>query len=285
MTRGVAFVAGRLSGLQAPPSRYPLRAHGKPCLPGREGNGSFQFSLSHSGAYTVGGQWGMENLAKVKILESGEEARWDKFVAAHRFGTIYHTSLWKKIIEDSYGHSSFYLYREDQNGNIKFGLPLFEIKSRITGNRLSCLPCAQECNPLVSDQAEIDYLIRYANELKVKRNCASIELKTSENFPFLLKGFIPSYDKFCTFILNLDPELDEIRKTFHKNIKRVLNKLPQSNLVFEDHESEQAIRQFYQLYVKMRIEKGLLPQPIKFFLFLWKTLAPVHNVKFSHARH
>jgi serine/alanine adding enzyme len=227
----------------------------------------------------------MAKSAEVKVLESGGEARWDKFVASHRFGTIYHTSLWKKIVEDSYEHSPLYLYREDQKGNIEFGLPLFEIRSVLTGNRLACLPCAQECNPLVSNQAEIDVLIEHAKELKSQRNCASIELKTSEDFPFVPAGFRPSYGEFCTYVLDLGPELDEIKKTFHKNITRVIKKLPKNDLIVEDDVSSQAVVRFYRLYLKMRLEKGLLPQPMKFFVCLWNTLAPVRCVKILHARH
>jgi hypothetical protein len=219
----------------------------------------------------------------VKVLLPGEEFRWDDFVDIHKFGTIYHTSYWKKIIEDSYGHFPIYLYQEDEYGDIKCGLPLVEIRSIITGNRLVCLPCLQECNPLVNDQSELDLLIGYAKKLQIQRNCRYIEVRISEGFPFELTGFNPSIDKYFKYILDLGPDFVDIERNFHKNIKRDLKKISQNGLILEDDTSDKAVNKFYKLYAKMRLEKRLLPQPFRFFANMWKNLAPVGRAKILHA--
>ena len=143
-------------------------------------------------------------MSEVRILEPDEIERWDRFVASHELATIYHTFLWRKIIENVYGHQPVYLISEEQDGNITAGLPLFFIKGKITGRRLSSLPCAQCCNPLVSNQKEYDQLIYFIIELIRKDKINYLELKTNESLQLDSRKFGTSVNSYCTYILYLD---------------------------------------------------------------------------------
>ncbi len=111
-------------------------------------------------------------MSQVTVLDKDKLSSWDNFVASHHSGTLYHTSSWRKVIEDVYGHRPCYLTLEDSNGNITAGLPLFIVRSELTGNRISTLPCAQYCDPLLSSQDEykkfIDYVLRLMEKEKHK---------------------------------------------------------------------------------------------------------------------
>lgn len=228
----------------------------------------------------------MRTTPEVKVLTSEKEDRWDRLAASHPLGTIYHTTLWKKTIEEAYTHRPRYLYLEDQEGNIICGLPLFKIESKISANRFVCLPCAQACNPLFSNQAEYEVLIKYAKALQSQLENGYIELKTTEEFLFTTSGFSPLHNQYFTFVLDLEPSLDDIRKTFHKScIQRVLKKTKLSSLVLDVDRSAKSIKEFYRLYAQMRQNYGLLPQPLKFFESIWKNMAPAGYAEVLHARH
>ena len=223
---------------------------------------------------------------KVKILTTEDEGRWDNFVASHRFGTVYHTTMWKRAISEAYGGSPMYLYLEDHEKNIKAGLPLFEIRSRITGNRLTSVPLAQECNPLVSSQEDYEVVISFIEALFSQRDYNYIEMKTNEKFPYTSTGFSPSPDRYLSFILDLEEDLETIVKSFHKNcIQRPLKKISRESLNLQIDSTEVSVRTFYGLYAKMRHKEGLLPQPLKFFECLFNALAPTGHAEIYLARH
>ena len=46
---------------------------------------------------------------QVKIVESSANPDWDLYVQNHQHSNLYHTSGWKKVIEKTYGHKTYYL--------------------------------------------------------------------------------------------------------------------------------------------------------------------------------
>ena len=117
-------------------------------------------------------------MSKVVLIDSVQDPRWDKFVENHTFGCIYHTSMWLKIVRDSYGYRPLCAIIEDDKKNIESGMPLVIVNGKIAGGRLSTLPLAQHCNPLVKNQDVYDMLISYLSNFALKKNLKYIEIKT-----------------------------------------------------------------------------------------------------------
>jgi len=223
---------------------------------------------------------------KIRIIESDEMEMWDKFVFTHKLGSLYHTSLWRELIESVYGHQPLYLIIEDGKGDITAGLPLFLVHDKITGNRLSSVPGAHFCNPLVSTQEMYDRLINFVLDFKEKNNVKYLELKTSSAFPFDNRKFGKAMYGYSTYILNIDPSLETIHSSFHNScVQRAIKKSYKSNIELAVAESVQEVQDFYQLYLKMRKDAGLLPQPYKFFSSMWKIMSPKQHIDILHAKH
>jgi FemAB-related protein (PEP-CTERM system-associated) len=72
-------------------------------------------------------------------LTFAQEAQWDAFVNACPDATFFHLAGWKRVIELSFGHDTYYLYAES-SGKISGVLPLVHIKSRLFGNALISTP-------------------------------------------------------------------------------------------------------------------------------------------------
>jgi len=72
-------------------------------------------------------------------LTLAQEAQWDAFVDACPDATFFHLAGWKEVIEQVFGHNTYYLYAESA-GEIRGILPLVHINSRLFGNALISTP-------------------------------------------------------------------------------------------------------------------------------------------------
>jgi len=68
-----------------------------------------------------------------------DHPRWDAFVQRCPGATFFHRAGWQRIMEDVFGHPTWYLYAESA-GQIQAVLPLAQINSRLFGNTLCSLP-------------------------------------------------------------------------------------------------------------------------------------------------
>lgn len=78
-------------------------------------------------------------IPEVKVLQPGDVAKWDAFVATCPEATFFHRAGWQPVIERAFGHKTWFLYAE-ANGQIQGVLPLAQIKSRLFGHWLGSLP-------------------------------------------------------------------------------------------------------------------------------------------------
>lgn len=72
-------------------------------------------------------------------MAAADAARWDRFVLRCPQATFFHRAGWQRVIEQGFGHRSWFLYAE-LDGQIVGVLPLAQIRSRLFGNSLSSLP-------------------------------------------------------------------------------------------------------------------------------------------------
>jgi hypothetical protein len=227
----------------------------------------------------------VNQLNKVRAIEVSEMPLWDDFVLSHEQGSIYHTSDWRRIIEGVYRHQPLYLVLEDSDHNIKAAMPFFAIKSGSTGRRLASLPCAQACNPLVSNQGEYDLLMEFVIDYIKRQNLKYVELKTNEAFQQDTKRFGKVLNGYSCYTLELDRDMDAIENNLHKScIRRAIRKANKIGLQLIVGETVRDVEIFYGLYLKMRKELGLLPQPYKFFSTMWETLSRSNSIEILHAK-
>src|SRR4028118_1364455 len=76
---------------------------------------------------------------RIRELEDGAAAAWDEFVHATADATFFHLSPWRRVIEQAFGHRTFYAYAE-QDGAIVGVLPLARMRTRLFGDALISAP-------------------------------------------------------------------------------------------------------------------------------------------------
>jgi len=210
----------------------------------------------------------------VKIIDPSADRRWDNFIANDHRGSIYQHSLWKDIVQSTYGYQPFYFVLEDSSGDLCGGMPFFLVKSWLTGIRLVSLSFSDYCDILIRDEEEITTIIKAVIEQSKLLRASMIEVRLKngkENF----KDF--NFSKSACYkdhILPLDEPLDVIRKKMSKGCRADIKSAQKSGITLEFGTTESDMKGFYNLYVVTRKRHGLIPEPYRFFKNVWQYLYP-----------
>jgi FemAB-related protein (PEP-CTERM system-associated) len=139
----------------------------------------------------------------VNELDSASFQRWDAFVETSPEATFFHRARWKTIIEQIFGHPTYYLYAEAR-GQIEGILPLAEVKSLLFGHALVSLPfCAYGGIVAESGRARAA-LDQAAQTLASQLGVGHLEYRHLQP----LHSEWERSDLYVTFRKEIDPELE-----------------------------------------------------------------------------
>ncbi|MDD1653319.1 MAG: GNAT family N-acetyltransferase, partial [Methanomicrobiales archaeon] len=79
------------------------------------------------------------------------EAAWRDYLVSVD-GDLWYTPEWTRFLEQTFRYPRYHLYATDGSGTVTGFLPLFRVKSRLTGDRLSSAPFTHICGPLGSGE-------------------------------------------------------------------------------------------------------------------------------------
>jgi lipid II:glycine glycyltransferase (peptidoglycan interpeptide bridge formation enzyme) len=128
------------------------------------------------------------------------------------------------------------------------------------------LPFSDYCDPLANDEESWRFLI---DQLVSERHPISVRC---------LHNDLPLGDKRFAVVkqakwhrLDLQPDLDALWKGMHDSTHRAVRKSDREGLTVRMAESEQELRIFFEMHLKIRKYKyGLLAQPYSFFQNIWR---------------
>ncbi len=140
----------------------------------------------------------------IELNDSFSDA-WDSFIARHPFGTIFHTSAWKKVIENTFRLKHSYYYYEN-NSQIEGILPLFITRSLFSGKKIVSIPFAVY-GGILADNKDIEKeLFNFASNLARKNKANHIEFRNKEKASFNL----PELNLYVTYIKELEKDNQSI---------------------------------------------------------------------------
>jgi hypothetical protein len=217
----------------------------------------------------------------VFLIDPLEDPRWDRFVAKHPLGWITHLSGWKKVLETSFSHmKGYYLAIPDRHtGEILAGLPVFEVRSWLTGRRMVSVPFATLCDPLVSTSGEMKELIATATELSDRLKTAYLEIRTFASHPLMQEAGLGMRTLFKHHYLAINADPEDLKKSFHRTcVRQRITRAVNSGVHLRVAETREDLDLFYALYVAARRRIGLPPQPLLFFRMLWDVFHPAGEI-------
>lgn len=138
----------------------------------------------------------------VRELTADRAAEWDAFVAQCGTATFFHRAGWQRVIAESFGHRTYYLFAE-QDGVIRGVLPLVHIASRLFGNALVSTPFCVYGGPATLDETARTALDRAAIALMSRLEVDCLEYRqlarTHRDWPC-------KDDLYATFRRAIDPD-------------------------------------------------------------------------------
>lgn len=203
----------------------------------------------------------------IEIVSQIPEQEWNRFLGDTNGSILYHTHEWKIFLERTFDYSPHYLFVTDDSGQVIGLLPLFHIKSRLTGNRLCSLPFSHICGPL-GESASRSALIEKAIEIRDLNHIDTIELRSPSNY----RGFQETHS-FCTHILNLYPNPTDVWKRLDKgSVRWAVTKSRKLGVTVTTSTDIEDLREFYELNCVTKRSLGVPCHPWKFFENLFSVL-------------
>ncbi|MBW2106816.1 MAG: peptidoglycan bridge formation glycyltransferase FemA/FemB family protein [Deltaproteobacteria bacterium] len=212
----------------------------------------------------------------IKLIDPITDPRWDKFVENHPFGWICHLSGWKQVLEKSFKHmKGYYFALLDNSGNIQAELPIFEVKSWLTGNRLVSIPFATLCDPLISKSEEMAILLEAVLEYSEELKYSYVEIRTLAATSLMQDIRLVNENVYKYHYLSLENELEEIKNSFPSKTRYNIRRSMKGGLTVKQAENEKDLLSFYDLYCKTRKRLSLPSQPYRYFKNLYRYISSV----------
>ena len=200
---------------------------------------------------------------KIVCLNPQTDLRWRQLVEG-QYSDVFHSPEWMGVLSETYGFEVQAWVILDNEGTPQAGIPFCRVTD-LRGERIVTLPFSDYCDPLVSNEEQWDAL---ANHL------------LRENYPVTIRCLhnnLPLVDKRLTEVnkakwhsVDLEPPLDLIWQGFKDSGRRAIRKARQTGIEVRLAESEEDLRAFYELHLKLRKYKyRLLAQPYRFFERIW----------------
>jgi FemAB-related protein (PEP-CTERM system-associated) len=196
--------------------------------------------------------------AAVRPLERGEEADWDRFVLSSPFGTFFHLSGWRRVVEDVLGHQCLPQLVE-REGRITGVFPIARVHSALFGDSLISMPLAVYGGICANDSDSFFPLLEAGSGLAKRLGVNYLEMRNRyEPFPTSL----PGRDLYMTFTLDLTPGPEALFHALPRDTRYAVRKSQKAGLEWVDDLTD---AEFYEVYARSVHRLGTPVFPRKLF--------------------
>jgi hypothetical protein len=222
---------------------------------------------------------------QVYNIDPLRDSRWVEFVKHCPQASVFHTREWLDSIRRTYGYQPVVFTTSPPGGQIRNGLVFCPIRSWLTGSRMVSLPFSDHCEPLADTDEELDFLAKYLHADMEHRDWTYLEIRPI-NGRFdksgQKAGFCPANSYFF-HRLDLRPSLDEIFQSLHKNsVQRRIQRAERAGIVYKCGQTEELLRDFYNLLVLTRGRHHLPPQPYVWFRNLIACMGEALEIRLAY---
>jgi CelD/BcsL family acetyltransferase involved in cellulose biosynthesis len=201
------------------------------------------------------------------LLEAADE-RWITFLTQSGKANIFHHPAWSQLLADSYNYKTFVVVDLDQDGEICAGLPMAQVKSLLTGQRLVSLPFSDHCAPIYQDDNALAELTDDLVVLCQEDGIPMMELRAK----FLTHPSIQRYSHHVLHTICLEHDVDSVFSRLHSMHKRNIKKAKKGGIRVIEGTTDNELEVFYNLHLQTRRRQGVPIQPRKFFELLVRNI-------------
>ena len=209
-------------------------------------------------------------------MDPCRDERWDRFVEGHPYGWVSHLSGWKRVMERCFKHIKAHHFAILEDKKVIAGLPVYEVKSWLTGNKLVSIPFATLCDPLISSRDEFHQLFDAVLACMKKSRLSAFELRTLCSPHIVEDDRLGVHRYYWHHFIRLHSDPEELKKSFHRTcVRQKIRRALHSSLDVKAADSEQDLREFFRLYLMTRRRLELPSQPYEFFRAIWDEFFPL----------
>lgn len=196
----------------------------------------------------------------IKIINPNDYPGWDDMLLSSKDYSFFHTSVWGKVLCESYNYTGFY-FSIFNHGQLAVSIPVMEIKSILTGKRGVSLPFTDDCEPIIMDDVPAQALIDFIKAYGIKQGWEYLEFRGRHS---CFDEEISSANYFG-HVLDLLRKEKDIFSNFRKGTKSAIKQAMAEDVGAKISNSLEAVNEFYKLNCITRRRHGLPPQPYHFF--------------------
>ncbi len=203
---------------------------------------------------------------EAQLIDPLTDPSWDVQIASHPESSFFHTSAWAKVLCRTYGHHPAYL-QIVKEGELVALLPVMEVRSSLTPRRGVSLPFTDLCEPLLFNGGTFDLVCDRLREHGRTRKWKYFEIRGGAP-----ADEVRSSVAFYGHRLDLRGGVEQVFSGFDSSARRAVRKGERSGLTVEVSRTEEAVQQFYRLHARTRRRHGVPPQPLSFFLSIYREI-------------
>lgn len=199
--------------------------------------------------------------AGIALLDTADP-RWISFVQSRPEAHIFHHPAWAELLAACYRYRAFVVALCGGGGELRAGLPIMEVNSRLTGRRWVALPFSDHCVPLYADTAALSALIE--GTVRLCHEAGVLRLELRGDIPVEQNRFRQNASQVL-HTLALSRDAAAVEKRFHQMHRRNIRTARTKGVRIVRSSSPGSMREFYRLHVITRRRQGLPVQPLRFF--------------------
>jgi len=205
--------------------------------------------------------------AEPRVYETNplSDPRWEALIKAHPRSSVFHSTNWLRALHTTYRYDPVVVTTSPPHAPMTNGIVLCWIASWLTGRRYVSLPFSDHCEPLVSNQGELDDLLLHMKQSVTSGKCKYLEIRPTSWEPGSETGLKRSVT-YGFHSLDVRKSAQELFHNFHKDcVQRKIRRAERERLHYEAGSSEDLLYKFYGLLVRTRRRHYLPPQPLCWF--------------------
>lgn len=220
-----------------------------------------------------------DEVLSVVRVDPRSDPRWERFVAGHPDGTIYHHPAWLEVLTIEYDRPSLCLACVDGAGQFAGVLPLVETRGLplAGGRRLASLPRTPIAGPLSYSDRATAALLTAAIDRVARHPGAQLEVRlASPSCEGLVPGLTGARGR-SNYRLDLPRQRDALRFGDSRNnarIKWALGKAARQGIVVRPANTLEDLRRWYPLYLRTMQSHAAPTRSFRFFRAAWHCLRP-----------
>ena len=197
-----------------------------------------------------------------------DDPRWASFVDANPQASAFHCPAWASLLQDYYGYRAFVAFMAGESGEVVAGLPIMDVRSRLTGRKWVALPFSDYCYALTTHDDVLTVFFERLDALRSKEGVALLEVR----WPIPAPVPVVQSSNRLLHVLDLSGGAQAVFDRFEKKTRQYVRRAEKEGLRLLAGEGEADMDIAYDLHVKTRARLGAPVQPRKYFHLLGKRL-------------